>query len=93
MGLAFRQPPGRRPLRYGSDMPLIHSASKKARQKNVKTLMHEVGESPHVQSRKQAIAIAYSEQRRAAAKHHKSHRSLDHSKVSKWTKGERRDYR
>lgn len=93
MGLAFRQPPGRRPIRYGSDMPLIHSASKSARQKNIKTLMHEVGESPHVQSRAQAVAIGYSEQRRAAAKTHKSHRALDHSKVSKWQKGERKDYR
>lgn len=74
-------------------MPLIHSASKKARQKNIKTLMHEVGESPHVQSRAQAVAIGYSEQRRAAAKHHKSHRALDHAKVSKWTKGERGDYK
>jgi len=74
-------------------MPLIHSASKKARNKNVRTLMHEVGDSPHVQSRKQAIAIAYSEQRRAKSKTHKSHRELDHSKVSKWTKGERGDYK
>lgn len=74
-------------------MPLIHSASKSARQKNIKTLMHEVGESPHVQSRAQAVAIGYSEQRRAAAKTHKSHRALDHSKVSKWQKGERKDYR
>lgn len=92
MGLAFRQK-NSKALRYGSDMPLIHSASKKTRQKNIKTLMHEVGESPHVTSRSQAVAIGYSEQRRAAAKHHKSGRSLDHSKVSKWTKGERKDYR
>jgi hypothetical protein len=77
----------------GTDMPLLHSASKKARNQNVRTLMHEVGESPHVQSRKQAIAIAYSEQRRAKAKHAKSSRSLDHSKVSKWAKGERKEYR
>ena len=74
-------------------MPLIHSSSKKARQKNTKTLIGEIGSSPHVQSVKQAVAIGYSEQRRAAAKHHKSHRSLDHAKVSKWTHGERGDYR
>jgi hypothetical protein len=92
MGMGFRQK-NARALRMGPDMPLLHSASKQARNRNVKTLMHEVGESPHVQSRKQAIAISYSVQRRAAAKHHKSHRSLDHSKVSKWTKGERGDYK
>lgn len=80
-------------MRYSSDMPLIHSSSKRARNQNVKTLMHEVGESPHVKSRKQAIAIAYSEQRRAKSKSHKSSRELDHRKVSDWTKGERKDYR
>ena len=52
-------------------MPLLHSKSAKARDKNIKTLMGEVGKSPHVQSRKQAIAIAYSEQRRAGSKHGK----------------------
>lgn len=30
---------------------------------NVKTLMGEIGKSPHVQSRKQALAIAYSKER------------------------------
>ena len=40
-------------------MPLIKSGTKEARQKNIETLMGEVGKSPHVQSRKQALAIAY----------------------------------
>src|SRR4029453_18168588 len=30
---------------------------------NVRTLMHEVGKSPHVQSREQALAIAYAKER------------------------------
>lgn len=46
-------------------MPLIHSSSKEAFRTNVRNLMHEVGESPHVQSQKQALAIAYSVGRRA----------------------------
>ena len=46
-------------------MPLKHSASKKAFKSNVKTLMGEVGKSPHVQSKAQALAIAYSEKKRA----------------------------
>ena len=49
-------------------MPLQHSKSPKAFKSNVKTLMGEVGESPHVQSRKQALAIAYETQRRAGKK-------------------------
>lgn len=49
-------------------MPLLHSASPSAFDSNVRTLMHEVGKSPHVGSPKQALAIAYSEQRRAAQK-------------------------
>lgn len=48
-------------------MPLIHSKSKGAFKANVKTLMGEVGESPHVKSRSQALAVAYSEKRRARA--------------------------
>jgi hypothetical protein len=73
-------------------MPLIHSASKKARAKNTKTLIGEIGKSPHVKSVKQAVAIGYSEQRRAASKrgHKESH--LSHERVSKWTRGERKDY-
>lgn len=49
-------------------MPLEHSASPGAFKTNVRTLMHEVGKSPHVQSREQALAIAYATQRRAG--HH-----------------------
>ena len=48
-------------------MPLIHSSSKPALKKNIETLMGEVGESPHVKSRKQALAIAFSEKRRSRA--------------------------
>ena len=46
-------------------MPLEHSASKPALRRNIKTLMGEVGKSPHIQSPAQALAVAYSEQRRA----------------------------
>jgi hypothetical protein len=46
-------------------MPLIKSGSDAARQTNIRTLMGEVGKSPHVQSRQQALAIAYETQRRA----------------------------
>jgi hypothetical protein len=71
-------------------MPLIKSGSKKARNANIKTLVGEVGSSPHVKSVKQAVAIAYSEQRR----HGGGRKSkLDHHKVSKWTHGERKDYK
>src|SRR5882672_5940963 len=49
-------------------MPLDHSKSPGAFRTNVSTLMHDVGKSPHVQSREQAIAIAYSTARRAGAK-------------------------
>lgn len=48
-------------------MPLIHSKSPGAFKTNVRTLMHDVGKSPHVQSREQALAIAYSTARRAGA--------------------------
>lgn len=48
-------------------MPLIKSSSPGAFKTNVKTLMGDVGKSPHVQSRAQALAIAYSEKRRARA--------------------------
>lgn len=48
-------------------MPLIHSKSPEAFNSNVRTLMHEVGKSPHVQSREQALAIAYETQRRGKA--------------------------
>jgi hypothetical protein len=46
-------------------MPLEHSSSKPAFKKNVDTLMHEIGKSPHVKNQKQALAVAYSTQRRA----------------------------
>jgi hypothetical protein len=45
-------------------MPLEHSASPEALHRNMHTLMGEIGKSPHVQSRKQAIAIALETQRR-----------------------------
>lgn len=46
-------------------MPLDKSHSKSAFTNNVKTLMGEVGKSPHVQSKKQALAIAYDVKGRA----------------------------
>jgi hypothetical protein len=49
-------------------MPLDRSKSPGAFKTNVRTLMHDVGKSPHVQSREQALAIAYSTARRAGAK-------------------------
>jgi ABC-type hemin transport system substrate-binding protein len=52
-------------------MPLKKSSSKKAFKSNVKTLINEVGKSPHVQSRAQALAVAYSEQRQAKKKKRK----------------------
>lgn len=44
-------------------MPLDHSHSKSSFTNNVKTLMGEVGKSPHVQSKKQALAISYATER------------------------------
>jgi hypothetical protein len=64
-------------------MPLIKSSSKKARQANIKA---EIDAGKPV---KQAVAIGYSEQRRAA---HKKPSHLDHGKVGKWTRGERSQY-
>ena len=46
-------------------MPLVHSKSPGAFKTNVKTLMGEIGKSPHVQSREQALAVAYETKRRA----------------------------
>jgi hypothetical protein len=46
-------------------MPLQHSSSPSAFKANVKTLMGEIGKSPHVKNRSQALAVAYSEKRRA----------------------------
>jgi hypothetical protein len=48
-------------------MPLIHSGSKEALHKNMHVLMGEIGKSPHVKSRAQAIAIALETQRRNRA--------------------------
>jgi hypothetical protein len=39
-------------------MPLKKGKSKKVISANIDTLMGEIGKSPHVKSRKQAIAIA-----------------------------------
>jgi hypothetical protein len=49
-------------------MPLDKRSSKAALKSNIKTLTKEVGKSPHVQSRKQALAVAFSEQRQAKKK-------------------------
>jgi len=49
-------------------MPLKSGKSKKAFKMNVETLMGEVGKSPHVQSREQALAIAYAKKREAGKK-------------------------
>lgn len=46
-------------------MPLIKSASDRAFKTNVKTLMGEVGKSPRIKSPQQALAVAFSEKRRA----------------------------
>jgi hypothetical protein len=49
-------------------MPLTKSSSPQAFKKNVKTLIGEIGKSPHVlQSRAQALAVAYSIKRRNRA--------------------------
>lgn len=48
-------------------MPLIHSRSDEALHENVRRLIPEIGQSPHVQSRAQAIAIAESIKRRGKA--------------------------
>lgn len=66
-------------------MPLVNSSSKAARQTNIK---REIDAGKPV---KQAVAIGYSVQRRAAEK--KGHNfSLDHEKVGKWARGERSSY-
>lgn len=48
-------------------MPLIHSSSDSAFKANVRTLMGDIGKSPHVKSRDQALAIAYATKRRGRA--------------------------
>jgi hypothetical protein len=49
-------------------MPLIKSPSESAFKKNIGVLMGEIGQSPHVQSRAQALKIAYETKRRAGKK-------------------------
>jgi hypothetical protein len=46
-------------------MPLEKSASQSALKRNMGTLYRDIGKSPHIQSRAQAIAIALETQRRA----------------------------
>jgi hypothetical protein len=48
-------------------MPLDHSPTKAAFKSNVRTLMHDVGTSPHVKNQSQALAIAYALKRRGRA--------------------------
>ena len=48
-------------------MPLLSGSSDAVRNANIRTLMGEIGRSPHVQSREQALAIAYAKQRRGRA--------------------------
>lgn len=48
-------------------MPLVKSGSESAFKTNVGTLMKEVGKSKHVQTRDQALAIAYATKRRNRA--------------------------
>src|SRR5271166_2054109 len=45
-------------------MPLVKSSSEPAFKQNVRTLMGEIGKSPHVKDRSQALAIAYATKRR-----------------------------
>lgn len=49
-------------------MPLIHSGSKAALKENMRMLHSEIGKSPHVQSQRQAVAIALSNARRYGKK-------------------------
>src|SRR5580698_10515662 len=51
-------------------MPLEHSSSAAALHDNTRALHSEIGHSPHVQSRAQAIAIGLETQRRARAAGH-----------------------
>jgi ribosomal protein S20 len=54
----------------GFPMPIKRSSSKAALKSNIKTNMKEAkaGTSPHIKSQKQALAVAYSEQREAKKK-------------------------
>ena len=64
-------------------MPLVKSASNRARTENVR---REIDAGKPV---KQAVAIGYDVQRRAGGGQRSK---LDHKKVGAWTKGERKDY-
>jgi hypothetical protein len=67
-------------------MPLVKSASKKAFQQNVRTEI-EVGNKPP----KQAVAIAYSEQREARKRNHAhshTHSSSSHVRDGKHSYGD-----
>jgi hypothetical protein len=46
-------------------MPLKSGSSKKTISDNIRKLMHEIGKSPHVKSREQAIAIAMDKSRKS----------------------------
>jgi len=48
-------------------MPLVQGSSQKAISENIRRLSHEIGRSPHVKSREQAIAIAEATARRGRA--------------------------
>ena len=61
-------------------MPLVHGKSEKALAQNMRTLHADIGKSPHVQSAKQAVAIALETQRRAGGG--KPKRSLRNGQVS-----------
>lgn len=66
-------------------MPLIHGKSGKALAENMRTLHADIGKSPHVQSAKQAVAIALETQRRAGGgkpKPKKERRSFRNGQVS-----------
>lgn len=52
-------------------MPLVHSSSPAALKQNMETLDADIGHSPHVKDRAQAIAIALNTQREAK-KHHRA---------------------
>lgn len=62
-------------------MPLVKSGSGQAFNTNVKTLMKDVGKSPHVKSRAQALAIAYDVKRRNRAEGGGIHTGPIHSTV------------
>jgi hypothetical protein len=49
-------------------MPLKRGKSNATREANARTLIAEVGKSPHVKSKAQAIAISYAVQRRSGKK-------------------------